>query len=126
MSGWLASWGLATAALLASASARAEETAPPELQQSFLRAANAFSGCMTEAVKMGMMARINPETFRSAFQKMCTPEETAFRAEAIRLGMAAGRSQTEAEQEADGNIAESRRTFAADQESYFRTGRVPR
>ena len=97
-----------------------------DFERNFVQAADAFTGCLTSAVQMGMAARIRPETFKSAFAKMCLPEEAAFREHAIRFAVANGQSEEDAVREIDGNIANGRKVFLADHATYMSTGRVPR
>ena len=44
----------------------------------------------------------------------------------IKAFVAQGRTAAQAAAEVDGNIANGRRIFAADQETYIKTGKVPR
>ena len=92
----------------------------------FAPAADAFLGCLRATVQMGMTTRMEPEAFRQGLAQSCREEEARFREAAIATAMQQGRSREEAVAEVDGNIANGRRVFAADQESYIRTGRVPR
>ncbi len=93
---------------------------------SFAITANAFSNCLERTVQMGMMTKMDPAKFKEGFAKSCKTEEAQFRVEGIKEAVRQGRSEAEAAQEIDGNIANGRRIFAADQESYITTGRVPR
>lgn len=92
----------------------------------FVVTATAFSNCLKRTVQMGMMTKMDPVAFKEGFAKSCKAEEARFRAEGVKEAVRQGRSQAEAAREIDGNIANGRRIFAADQESYIRTGRVPR
>ena len=56
----------------------------------------------------------------------CMPQEARFRDEAVKVAIEQGRTREQAVAEVNGNIANGRRIFAADQETYIRTGRVPR
>lgn len=95
---------------------------------SFDAAAGAFSGCLVDTVKMGMMTKAAPDAFATGFAKSCKPEEARFRAEAITEAIKQGRTKAEAEADAevDANIANARRIFAADQARFVATGQVPR
>lgn len=93
---------------------------------SFDLAANEFIGCLRATVQMGMTTRMDPEQFRASFANACRDEEARFRTAAIREAVAQGRSEADAAAEVDTNIANGRRIFAADQESYVRSGQVPR
>ena len=64
--------------------------------------------------------------FKEGFAKSCMPQEAAFRTAAIKAFVAQGRTETEAAAEVDGNIANGRQIFAQDQETYIKTGKVPR
>ena len=88
-------------------------------------AAGAYTTCLTATVQMGMTVKMDPDRFKDGFAKSCLQEEGVFRAEAIRAFVAQGKSEVDAAVEVDGNIANGRRIYAADQESYIRTGRVP-
>lgn len=92
----------------------------------FETAGNAFAGCLKATVQMGMTTKMDPAKFKEGFAKGCTEQEARFRAIAIKVAVASGRSEAEAATEIDGNIANGRRIFAADQESYIKTGQVPR
>ena len=92
----------------------------------FDTAAAAFTGCLKATVQMGMMSKMDPAQFQVGFAKSCKPQEAAFRGEAIKVAIAQGRTETAAAAEVDGNIANGRRIFAADQASYIATGKVPR
>ncbi|MES2989130.1 MAG: hypothetical protein V4808_14605 [Pseudomonadota bacterium] len=93
---------------------------------SFAATAAAFSNCLQQTVKMGMTTKMDPAKFKEGFAKSCKAEEAQFRIEAIKEAVRQGRTEAEAGTEIDGNIANGRRIFAADQESYISTGRVPR
>jgi hypothetical protein len=67
-----------------------------------------------------------PAEFQAGFARSCMAEETRFRQEAVRFATGHGWTEERARAEAEANVANSRRAFAADQESYIRTGRVPR
>lgn len=92
----------------------------------FDQAVGAYAGCLRATVQMGMTTRMDPVAFRRGFARSCMAEEARFREEAVKVAMAQGRTREQAIAEVDGNIANGRRIFAADQESYMRTGRVPR
>jgi len=94
--------------------------------ESFEASAGAFAACLRATVQMGMTTRMEPEQFRAGLARACLDEQARFRAAAIAAAISQGRSEAEAAAEVDGNIANGRRIFAADQESYVRTGRVPR
>ena len=93
---------------------------------SFDAAVGAFTGCLVNTVKMGMMTKMAPDVFAAGLAKSCKPEETRFRAGAIGQAIAQGRTKAAAEAEVDANIANARRIFAADQARYVATGQVPR
>lgn len=114
---------LASMALFGGSAASAE-TAPAPSR--FEVTANVFSHCMRRAVQMGMTVKMDPAKFKAGFAAMCKPEEAEFRTAAIAFAMTQGRTEAQATAEVDGNIANGRRVFAADQESYVLTGRVPR
>lgn len=92
----------------------------------FTAAASTFTNCLTATVKMGMTTKMDPAKFKEGFAASCIAEETQFRAAAIKFAMANGRTEAAAVTEVDGNIANGRRIFAADQETYVTTGKVPR
>lgn len=92
----------------------------------FVVTAMAFSTCLKRIVQMGMMTKMDPAAFKTGLAKSCKAEEARFRAEGVKEAVRQGRTQAEAVREIEGNIASGRRIFAADQESYVRTGRVPR
>lgn len=92
----------------------------------FETATAAFTGCLRAAVQMGMTTKMDPAEFKEGFTKSCTEQESRFRKIAVQVAIASGRSETAALAEIDGNIANGRRIFAADQESYIKTGKVPR
>ena len=92
----------------------------------FTAAATGFTNCLTRTVQMGMTSKMDPAAFKEGFTKSCKPEEERFRTEAIKVAVASGRTEAAAIAEVDGNIANGRRIFAADQESYVKTGKVPR
>ena len=104
----------------------AAQTQPDPAAARFMAAANAFSGCLKRMVQMGMTTKMEPAKFKAGLDASCKPEEARFRTEAIGFAKAQGRTEAEAAAEIDGNIANGRRVFAADQESYVRTGKVPR
>lgn len=91
----------------------------------FDTAATEFVTCLRASVQMGMTTHMDPARFRALFADSCREEEARFRSAAIRAGVEAGKTESEAAAEVDANIANGRRIFAADQESYIRTGRVP-
>lgn len=111
--------GLAAAA---SSPAHAQAAAP---DPSFAAAATGFANCLKRTVQMGMTTKMDPALFKEGLAKSCRAEESRFRAEGVKAAVRQGRTQVEAAREIDGNIANGRRIFAADQESYVRTGRVP-
>lgn len=92
----------------------------------FDHAVGAYAGCLRAIVQMGMTMRMDPAAFREGFARACLPEEARFREEAVKVALERGRTREQAIAEVNGNIASGRRIFAADQESYVRTGRVPR
>jgi hypothetical protein len=98
------------------------QTPDPE----FGAAAGQYIACMVMTVRMGMTVKMDPDTFKTGFDKACKPQEARFRAAAIKQAMASGRTEAEAEAEIEGNIARGKAIWAADQESYIRTGKVPR
>jgi hypothetical protein len=100
--------------------------AQPPQQQAFEAAMGGFTACMRATVQMGMTTRMDPAAFREGFARSCMAEETRFRAEAMRFAMSHGWTEARARSEVETNVANSRQAFAADQESYVRTGRVPR
>ncbi len=75
---------------------------------------------------MGMMTKMDPVAFKDGFAKSCKTEEAQFRVEGIKEAVRQGRTEVQAATEVDGNISNGRSIFAADQESYVKTGRVPR
>ena len=93
---------------------------------SYADSANAFISCLQRTVQMGMMTRMDPAKFKDGFTKSCKVEEAQFRVEGIKEAIRQGRTEAAAAEEIDGNIANGRRIFAADQESFMTTGRVPR
>lgn len=105
------------------AHAQDRNNATPSL---FQVALNDFTNCLKHVVQMGMTVKMEPTKFRDGLEKSCKPEEARFRAEGIKEAVRQSRTEAEAIAEIDGNIANGRRIFAADQESYVRTGRVPR
>jgi hypothetical protein len=111
--------GLLGAAVPSSASA---QTPDPE----FGAAAGQYIACMVMTVRMGMTVKMDPGTFKTGFEKACKPQEARFRAAAVKQAMASGRTEAEAEAEIEGNIARGKAIWAADQEAYIRTGKVPR
>lgn len=80
---------------------------------------------MKHAVQMGMITKMDPAVFKEGLAKGCKAEETQFRIEGIKEAVRQGRTEAQATQEIDNNIANGRRIFAADQETYITTGRVP-
>ena len=99
---------------------------PPQQQQAFEAALAAFTGCMRATVQMGMTTRMAPAEFKAGFARSCMAEETRFREEAVRFATGHGWTEARARAEVEANVANSRQAYAADQESYIRTGRVPR
>lgn len=95
-------------------------------QEAFDAAVASFTGCLRAQVQAGMMARMDPAAFRAGLARSCMEEESRFRAEAIRFAVAGGWTRERAESEVATNVANARRIFADDQETYIRTGRVPR
>ena len=92
----------------------------------FEAAANAFIGCLRATVQMGMRTKMDPAKFKEGLAKSCLEQEARFRPLAVRVAMASGRSEAAALAEIDGNVVNGRTAFAADQESYIKTGKVPR
>ncbi len=92
----------------------------------FDHAVAAYAGWLRATVQMGMMTHMDPAVFRQGFARSCQPEEARFREEAVKVAIEQGRTREQAVAEVEGNIANGRRIFAADQETYVRTGRVPR
>ena len=92
----------------------------------FETAATAFTGCLRATVQMGMTTRMDPAKFKDGLAKSCIEQEARFRGIAVKVAMAGGQTEAAARAEIDGNIANGRRIFAADQESYVKTGKVPR
>jgi len=92
----------------------------------FETATAAFIGCLRATVQMGMTTKMDPAKFKEGLAKSCLEQEARFRPAAVKVAMASGRSEADALAEIDGNIANGRRAFAADQESYIKTGKVPR
>jgi hypothetical protein len=114
-------------AMAVPAGAQAQAPAPPASEpRAFVASAMAFSTCLKRTVQMGMTTKMDPVAFKAGFAKSCKAEEARFRVEGVKEAVRQGRSEAEAAREIDGNIANGRRIFAADQESYVRTGRVPR
>jgi hypothetical protein len=111
--------------ILALALAAQQPPQPPQ-QQAFEVAMGAFIGCMRATVQMGMTTRMAPAEFQAGFARACHAEEARFREEAVRFATASGWTEERARAEVETNVANSRRAFAADQESYVRTGVVPR
>jgi hypothetical protein len=107
--------------LVAAAAASAQPS-----QAEFEAAAGRYGACMVATVRMGMTTKMDPAAFKAGLDKSCKGEEAAFRAAALKQAMALGRSQPEAEQEIEGNIARGKAVWASDQATYVRTGRVPR
>ncbi len=92
----------------------------------FADSADKFTACLASSVRMGMTMRIKPEDFETGFAKSCLEEQAAFRKAGIATAIAAGRTPDAATAEIDGNIANGRRIFAADQRRFIETGVVPR
>ncbi len=92
----------------------------------FETATTAFTGCLRATVQMGMTTKMDPAKFKEGFAKSCLEQQARFRRIAVKVAMASGRSEAAALAEVDGNIANGRKAFAADQESYIKTGKVPR
>lgn len=114
---------LACSAIVMPASAQGQAASAPS---PFDVAANTFVNCLKRTVQMGMTTKMDPVAFKEGFAKSCKIEEAQFRAEGIKQAVRQGRTEAQATQEVDGNIANGRRVFAADQENYIKTGRVPR
>ena len=114
---------LACLAIVMPASAQEQAASGPS---SFDVSASAFVNCLKRTVQMGMTTKMDPAVFREGFAKSCKIEEAQFRAEGIKQAMRQGRTEAQATQEIDGNISNGRHVFAADQENYIKTGRVPR
>jgi hypothetical protein len=95
-------------------------------QQAFEAAVGAFAECLRATVQMGMTTRMAPAEFQAGLARACLAEEARFREEAVRFATSQGWTEERARAEIETNVANSRRAFAADQESYVRTGRVPR
>lgn len=117
--------GMATTGLLLSTLSTAMAQEAPTSDAAFAAAYGQFVNCLETVVKMGMMARMEPVQFRTGFDKACKSEETAFKAEGVKLAMTQGRTEAEANSELDANIAKGREVYAADQEKHFHTGVVP-
>ena len=117
------SWACLIAA--AAPTAAAAQVAEAD-RAAFQTAATDFTGCLRATVQMGMTTKMDPAKFQEGFAKSCLEQEARFRAIAVKVAMASGRSESAAQTEIDGNIANGRRAFAADQESYIKTGKVPR
>lgn len=115
---------VAIACALGAVSAAAQA---PELDGAdvFTAATAGFTNCLTRTVQMGMTTKMDPAAFKEGFAKSCKDEEDRFRAEAVKIAVANGRTEATAIAEVDGNIANGRRIFAADQEVYVATGKVP-
>ncbi len=113
------------AAIGASAPIAAQAQPAPELVTQFSEAGGAFAGCLTATVQMGMTTRMDPEAFKIGLAKSCLDQQAAFRKLAIEVAVANGKTEVDAAAEVDGNIARGRSIYAADQESYVLTGRVP-
>jgi hypothetical protein len=92
----------------------------------FAASADKFTACLTGTVRMGMTMRMKPDDFETGFAKACLDEQAAFRAAGIATAIAAGRTPEQAATEIDGNIANGRRIYAADQRRFIETGVVPR
>ena len=111
-------------AMVAPACAQAQSSTPAS--SPFAATATAFTNCLKRTVQMGMMTKMDPVAFKDGFAKSCKNEEAQFRVEGIKEAVRRGRTETQAALEIDGNITNGRRIFAADHESYAKTGRVPR
>jgi hypothetical protein len=111
------------AALAAAAGAPGAAQAP---QSEFEAAVADYAGCMVAAVRMGMTTKMDPAAFKAGLDKSCPEQEAKFRAAAVRQAMSLGRTEAEAKAEVEANIARGKAAWAADQESYVRTGKVPR
>ena len=92
----------------------------------FEASADKFTACLANTVRMGMTMKMKPENFEIGFAKSCLEEQAAFRTAGIATAIAAGRTPDEAAAEIDGNIANGRRIYAADQRRFIETGVVPR
>ncbi|MGC1269096.1 MAG: hypothetical protein WA842_00705 [Croceibacterium sp.] len=125
MKSWASTYFLGAICLAAAAPLHAQNpgAAAPS---SFAVAATAFAGCLNMTVQMGMMTKMDPVVFKDGFAQSCKTEEAQFRVEAIKEAVRQGRTEIQAAAEVDGNIANGRRIFAANQETYVKTGRVPR
>ena len=113
-----------TAVCLTLATPSFAENQSAQQPSAFAFTADAFSNCLKHTVQMGMMTKMDPAKFKEGFAKSCKSEEAQFRIEGIKEAVRQGRSEAEAAQEIDGNIANGRRIFTADQESYIETGHV--
>lgn len=111
---------------LAAATAASAQPAKEDLptQAEFEASASVFGGCMVGAVRLGMMMKMDPDVFKAGLDKRCKPEEARFRAAAVRQAMALGRSEAQAAEEVDGNIARGRAIWANEQATYVRTGKL--
>ena len=110
--------------LAVAAPAYAQELAGTPPSQFAVTAAS-FSNCLKAAVQLGMAMKMDPAAFKAGFAQKCLPEEAAFRIEGVKEAIRQGRTQAQATEEIEGNIANGRRIFAADQESYVRSGNIP-
>ena len=117
---------LAAGGLVLPFAATAQQQPDPVQLREFSQAANAFTTCLGATVQMGMATRMDPPAFREGFAKACIDEQLRFRALAVEMAIAAGKSRVEAEAEIDGNIVNGRRIYADDHEQFIRTGRVPK
>lgn len=116
---------MAITGLLLSTLSTAKAQEAPSNEAEFTAAYGQFINCLENVVKIGMTARMEPVQFRAGFAKACKSEETAFKAEGVKLAMTQGRTEAEAGSELDANIAKGREVYAADQEKHFNTGIVP-
>jgi len=121
---WPIAQGMGPNGLSAMATMVVQESTRASPQPIAVTAAS-FANCLKAAVQLGMRMRMDPTAFKAGFAQRCLTEERAFRIEGVKEAMRQGRTQAQAAEEIDGNIARGRRTFAADQESYVRTGIIP-
>lgn len=112
------------AALTLAVPVSASEPPTPEQQEAFSKAAGEFTACLVATVKIGMTTRMDPAAFKAGFALSCTDEQAAFRSTAVPVAMTTGLSREQAETEIDTNIANGRRIYASDQETYVSTGKV--